>query len=130
MAMAIYALCLLMCLILRAKMALCHLTQGQFLRGGARIVLLKCMSWAVSMGATDVQALRVIGITAMAWGLRAPSGIDRFWMRGMYGALDSISEAKPKNAGDTYCDAGEASRRRMASFVGAGAGRAEKGVMA
>lgn len=84
------------------------------------------MGWWVEMGATDVQAVRIIGITAMAWGLRAPSGIDKFWMRGLYGAADSISEAKSSNARSAYCDAGEASRQRMASIVAVGAGETER----
>lgn len=78
------------------------------------------------MGGNDVQAMRVIGITAMAWGLRAPSGIDRFWMRGVYGSADSVGEAQPKNAGSAYCDAGAASRQRMASIVAVGASETEE----
>lgn len=84
---------------------------------------------STKMNQKNVQALRVIGITAVAWGLRAPSGIDRFWMRGLYGARDSIGEAQPTNARGADCDAGASPRQRMASFVGVGAGRTE-GVMA
>lgn len=78
------------------------------------------------MGATDVQIMRIVGITAMAWGLRAPSGRSGFWVCGVHGAADSIGEAHPTDARSAYCDAGAASRRRMASFVGAGASEAEK----
>lgn len=77
------------------------------------------------MGGIDVQTVRVISITAMAWGLCA-SRSGGLWMRGVHGSADTVGKAKPQNAGDTDCDIGAASRRRMGAAVGVGAGRVEE----
>ena len=87
------------------------------------------------MGATDVQILRIVGITATAWGLRAPSGRGGFWMCGVHGAADTFRTAKQSPTDGDGATARAFSRQQVGWDVAVGQRAGERrfegeGVMA